>query len=113
MCREAADDADPLRSRRACDLLLEHPHRVGERPHAIPAQLHVVVESAANDVHVAVDQAWHCATSLKVNYFAAAPGEDHNVSLHTYGYEAPVFDRNSVCLGITSVECRELTIAEN
>ena len=50
---------------------------------------------------------------LKVNYFAAAPGEDHNVSLNTNGREAPVLDCNSVCLGITSVERRELTVAEN
>jgi hypothetical protein len=64
-------------------------------------------------VHVAVDQAWHRAPSFKVNYFAPAAGEDHNVSLQTNGYEAPVFDRNSVCLGIASVECRKLTIAEN
>ena len=113
MCREAADDTDPLRSRRARNLLLEHPHRVGERSHAIPAQLHIVIESTSNDVHVAVDQAWHRATSLKVNYFATATGEGHNVSLHTYGCEAPVFDCNSVCLWITSVECRKLTIAEN
>ena len=31
--------------------------RVGERRHAVPAQLHVVVQAAANDVQVAVDQA--------------------------------------------------------
>ena len=40
MFGEAADDAHPLRRRRACDLLLEHAHRVGQatarRPSAAP-----------------------------------------------------------------------------
>ena len=113
MCREAAYDTDPLRGRRARHLLLEHPHRVGKRSHAIPAQLHIVIEPTSNDVHVAVDQPWHRTTSLKVNYLAAAPSEGHNVSLGTDGHEAALFDRNSVCLWVTSVECRKSTIAEN
>ena len=55
--RPAADHAHPLRRRRALGLLLEHPHRVGERRHAVPAQLHVVVEPAADQMHVRVVEA--------------------------------------------------------
>jgi hypothetical protein len=62
---------------------------------------------------VAVDQAWDRATSLQVNDFAAAPGEGHNLSLRTYRDEASVFNRYGICLGIASVERRELTVAEN
>ena len=39
------------------DLLLQHRQGVGQRGHAVPAQLHVVVQAAADQVHVAVVQA--------------------------------------------------------
>ena len=57
MLGEAADHAHPLRRRRDRDLALQHGHRVGERAHAVPAQLHVEVQAAANDVQMVVDQA--------------------------------------------------------
>ena len=44
----AADHTHPLRRRRARGLFLQHAQRVRQRRHAVPAQLHVVVEPAAN-----------------------------------------------------------------
>ena len=42
-------------------------HGVGEAAHAVPAQLHVEVEPAADDVQVVVDQAGHDAPPLEVD----------------------------------------------
>ena len=55
--RPAADDADPVRRRRPPRLLLQQRERVGERRHAVPAQLEVVVEAAADRMRVRVVQA--------------------------------------------------------
>ena len=68
MLGEAADHAHPLRRRRDGDLALQHVHRVGEAAHAVPAQLHVEVEPAANDVQMVVDQPGQNAPALEVDY---------------------------------------------
>ena len=48
-------------------LPLEHAHRVGQAAHAVPAQLQVEVEAAADDVQVVVDQAGQHAAALEVD----------------------------------------------
>ena len=48
-------------------------HRVGERAHAVPAQLHVEVQAAANDVQVVVDQARQDAPALQIDDAVSAP----------------------------------------
>ena len=48
----AAHHAYPLRRRRAQSLLFQHPQGIGQRRHAFPAQLEVVVQPAANEVQV-------------------------------------------------------------
>ena len=53
----AAHHAHPLGRRRAQGLLFQHPQGVGERRHAFPAQLEVVVQPAADQVQVRVVQA--------------------------------------------------------
>ena len=47
-----ADNPHPLTGRRALRLFFEHAESVGERRHAIPTQLHVIVQPSANDVEV-------------------------------------------------------------
>ena len=64
---EAADHPHPLRRRRDGHLPLQHRHRIGQRAHAVPAQLHVEVEPAADDVQVVVDQAGQYAPALEVD----------------------------------------------
>ncbi len=49
-------NAHPLRCRRPCSLPLKHARGVSERTHTIPAQLHVVIESAANRMHMRIIQ---------------------------------------------------------
>ena len=63
----AADDAHPLRRRGACACSLQHRQGVGERGHAVPAELHVVVEPAADDVEVGIVETRDDAPALEVD----------------------------------------------
>ncbi len=67
MLGEAAHHAYPLRRRRDRDLPLQHLHGIRERAHAVPPQLHIEIEAAADDVEVVVDQAGQDAASLQVD----------------------------------------------
>ena len=67
MLGEAAHHPYPLRRRRDRDLPLQHRHGVRERAHAVPAQLHVEIQPAADDVKVVVDQSGQDAASLQVD----------------------------------------------
>src|ERR1700719_3715518 len=49
-----SDNPDPLRSRRPRRLLFQHAQSVGERRYTIPAQLKVVVEPAADRMHMRI-----------------------------------------------------------
>ena len=113
MLREAADHAHPLRRGRAVDLLFQHAHGVGERAHAVPAQLHVVVEAAADDVHVAVDQARDDAPPFEVDAAGLRPGELHDLMIAADGGEAPVADGDGRGLGLLPVQGRNLAVEEN
>src|SRR3982074_3810854 len=104
MRSEAAHDADPLRSGRACNLLLEHPHRVGKRSHAIPAQLHVVVEPAADDVHVAVDETGNDAAPLEVDASRTGTGQTHDILLGPRCNETVATNGDRLRLRILPVE---------
>ncbi len=57
MRRKAADHAYPLRGRRDRHLLLQHRHGVDKAAHSVPAQLHIEVDAAPDDVQMVVDQA--------------------------------------------------------
>src|SRR5262245_62832816 len=106
MFSEPAHDADPLRGGCPSNLLLEHPHRVGKRSHAIPAQLHVVVEPAADDVHVAVDQTGDDAAPLEIDASRARTGQAHDVLLGPGCNETVAADCDRLSLWVLLVEGR-------
>src|SRR6202007_381777 len=54
--RPPADNSDPLRGRRPRRLVFQHAQSVGERRYTIPAQLKVVVEPAADRMHMRIIQ---------------------------------------------------------
>src|SRR5262245_35201 len=108
MLGEATDHADPLRCGCTVDLLLEHAHGVGKRADAIPAQLHVVAEPTANDVHVAVDEAGDYAPAFEVHARRLRPCQGHDFSFASDRDEAAIPYRGRVRLGILSIESREL-----
>jgi len=61
----AADHAHPLIRRSAPRLLAQHAHRVGERRHAIPPELEVVVQAPAYRMRVRIDQAGDHRTAIE------------------------------------------------
>src|ERR1700692_2031669 len=62
------DNSDPLRSRRPRRLVFQHAQSVGERRYTIPAQLKVVVEPAADGMHMRIVEAGGDGSSSTVNY---------------------------------------------
>src|SRR5262249_47520894 len=105
--------ADPLRSGSARNLLLEHPHRVGKRSHSVPTQLHVVIETATDDVHVAVDQSGNDAAPLEVEDLGAGAGHHHDVAFRADGCKAVALDGDPLDLGIAAVELRKPSVTKD
>ena len=91
---EAADHAHPLRRRRDGDLALQHAHGVGEAAHAVPAQLHVEVEPAADDVEMVVDQPRQDAPALEVDDLGLRTCQRHHLFVGADGEEAAVANRD-------------------
>ncbi|MCY1352535.1 hypothetical protein D9M69_388400 [compost metagenome] len=110
---KTADHAHPLRCRRARDLVPEHAHGIGQRTHAVPAQLHVVVQAAADDVHVAVDQPGNGPPAVQVHHLRLRAGQLHHVLARADGDEAPVADGHGVRLRVGLVERGELAVDED
>src|ERR1051325_6228127 len=63
----AAHHADPLAGRRALRLVLEHTQAVGEGRHAVPTELHIIVQPAANDVQVRVVETGNATAAFQVD----------------------------------------------
>jgi hypothetical protein len=110
---EAADHPHPLRRRRAGGLRLEHRHRVGQRRHAVPAQLHQVVQPAADDVDVAVDQPGDGAAAAGVDDLRGGAGQRHDVPLLAHREEAAILHGQRRGLRQAAVEGRDACVAED
>ncbi|MNN52637.1 hypothetical protein D3C81_1673480 [compost metagenome] len=68
----AADHPHPLRRRRALGLVLEHAQGIGQRRHAFPAQLQVVIEAAADQVQVRVVEPGDHRALVQVDHLGRA-----------------------------------------
>ena len=60
--------------------------------HAVPAQLHVEVQAAADDVQVIVDQAGQRAPALEIDDLGRGAGERHDVFVVADRAEDAVLD---------------------
>ncbi len=107
MLGEAAYHPHPLRRRRHRNLSLEHGHCIGERAHAVPAQFHVEVEPAANDVQMVVDQAGKNAPAFEVDNLGLLASKLHHIIVAAHRGEFAVRDRNGGGGRIGAVECRK------
>ena len=90
---KAAHHPHPLRRRRDRHLSLQHRHRIGQRAHAVPAQFHIEVEPAADDVQVVVNQAGQDPSALEVDDPGPLAGELHHVIVAADRGEFAVRDR--------------------
>ena len=104
MLGEAAHHAHPLRRRRDRDLASEHGHGIGQAAHAVPAQLHVEVQAAADDVQMVVDQARQHAPAPQVDDAGARAGQGHDVVVVADMREAPARDGDGAGAGPGRVE---------
>ena len=113
MFGEAANHPHPLRRRRNRYLPLQHRHRIGERAHPVPAQFHVEVEPAANDVQVIVDQAGKNAPALEVDNLGLPAGKLHHIIVAADCGEFAIRDRDGSGCRIGAVECRKQAAMED
>ncbi len=110
---EAADHAHPLRRRRDRDLLLEHLHRDRERAHAVPAQLHVVVQAATDHVAMVVGQARQRRAAAEVDHLRRTARERHDLRVAADRDEAAVLDRDRGGDGVRTVERRDAAVVQD
>ena len=113
MLGEAADHAHPLRRRRDRDLALEHRHGVGEACHTIPAQLHVEVQAAANDVQVIVDQPRQHQPALEIDDLCLWPHHGRDFVVLAYSSEFAILNGDGGSRGIGAVQRRKQASMQN
>jgi len=87
--------------------------RIASASDSVPAQLHVVVQAAANDVHMAVDQSGNGPPAIQVDHAGARCRELHHVLALAHGDEAAVGDGHGIGLRIGAIERGELAVDEN
>ena len=81
----AAHYAHPLRRRRAIGLIFEHSQRIRQRRHPFPAQLEVVVQSAADQVQVRVIKSWDHRMAVQIDNLCALTGIGHHLRIAADG----------------------------
>ena len=92
--RPAADYAHPLGRRRALCLLLQHMHGVGKRRHAVPAQLHIVVEATADRMHVRIVETRDHRSAAEIDCFRVGSSQTHNFFVGANADKAPILNGN-------------------
>ena len=110
---ESADHPHPLRRRRDGDLPLQHVHRVGQRAHPVPAELHVEVEPAADDVKVIVDQPRQDAAPFQIDDLGRRPGQLHDLAVVADRGEDAILDGDRACGRVGTVERGEEATVED
>ena len=110
---KATHHAHPLRCRRVGHLRLEHGHGIGQRAHAVPAQLQVVVQAATDHVGVIVEQAGQHAALLQIDLARAAAGQGQHFGVGAHGDELAVLHRHGIGLGLAFVQGGDAAIVKN
>ena len=77
-------------------LLAQHPQRVRERRHAVPAQFHVVVEAAADGMHVRVVKARDDRPAAEIDDPRLCASQNHDLFVGSNRREPPVLDSNAL-----------------
>lgn len=92
---------------------LQYRHAIGERSHAIPAQLHVVVEAAANDVHVAADQPGDDAAAGPIDPIARNTRQRQHILVAANGENAFPADRDGLGFRMRAIVRGDATAGQN
>ncbi len=86
----AADHAHPLRGRGAGGLLPQHAQTIRERRHAIPAELEVVVQPAADDMQVGIVETGDDGASAEIDDAGCRAAQRQDGAVRTDGQDAAV-----------------------
>src|SRR5881296_3206090 len=89
-----ADDSHPLRRGGACSLLLEQAERVGKRWHSVPTKLHVVVEAAADRMHVRIVKTRDHRSASEIDCFSVGSSQTHNFFVGANADKPPILNGN-------------------
>lgn len=111
--RPATNDAHPLRGRGAAGLLFKHLQGDGQGRHSVPAQLHIVVQAAANDVDVGIVQSRNDGATLQIDH----SGGGSRVGAHRVFVadreESAIPESNGVCLGRRWIKGGDTTVDQD
>src|SRR6266404_1971816 len=84
----------------------------GERGHAVPAQLHVVVEAAADHVRMAVVETGDHAATVQIDGHRIRLAQYHDFSVVADGRKHPLLDGNRCCGRMGGIERRDPAVEE-
>ncbi len=73
MFAKAADDPNPMGWGGDLRLALQHRHGIGQGRHPFPAQFQVIIQTAPNEVNMAVDQAGDHAATMGIDLERVGP----------------------------------------
>ncbi|MCY1455081.1 hypothetical protein D9M71_721910 [compost metagenome] len=113
MFGETADDAHPLRRRRDRHLTLQHVHGVGQRTHPIPAQFHVVVQAATDDMGMVVDQAGQDPLAFQIDDFRIRSRQGHDLTVGADRHEQAILDGDRGRNRVGAVERGDQPVMKN
>ena len=109
----AANDAHPLRRRRAQRLRFQHAQRVGDRRHTFPAQLKVIVETAANQMQVRIVETGNSGVTFEVNDLCAVAVVLHNIIKAAHLKKLTVANGDRVRQWVFTIHRMKATIGKN
>jgi len=109
--RPTADDSHPLWWRSTLRLLAQHPQRVGERRHSVPAQLHVVIEAAANRMHVRIVEARNNRPAAEIDNLGTRAAQAHDFFVGADGEKTAILNGHCLDEGTRTAERRNARIS--
>ena len=111
--RPPADNAHPLRRRRATGLLLEHGERGGQRRHSVPSQFHVEVEAASDEMQMRVVEARNHPASAEIDHLCLRTATGEDVGIGADRRNPAPFDRHGFDLRMRAIQSRDLAVMKN
>ncbi len=109
----SANDPYPLRWRSPPGLLLEHSQRVGQRRDPVPAQLHVVVEAAANQMQMGIVEAGDQPAMPCIDHARLGTAQFEDIRIVADGGEAAVLDGDRLCLRLHGIKSGHKAVVKN
>src|SRR5260221_13305943 len=108
----ATHHSDPLRRWCPSGLVLQHGQSFRERGYAVPPQLHVVVETTANGMHVGIIQSGNYSPIIPVHQVRFRPAQANNFFVRADGSDFSMRYSNGLNERRISIGCN-FAVVEN